>query len=284
MAWERKIPFGYMMQNGNIIPHPTESKAVKAIFAMYCHGTSYNGITAEMMAQGIPYYQKTNRWNKNMVSRVLENERYIGADNYPRLVTDSDFLSVRLLRQTKTSYTPCPPEVRSIRERTVCAACGGRMKRDTKNRRPRWRCQEPNCGLIIHIKDDDLLRGIQTQAEKLADTPHLLKTSPPEKSLSIDAVRIQNELNLCLNRAGTSPEYLKSLIFAAAEERYNSTPDPTPAYENERLRERLQQQPCAKETLTELFQKYVSAVLIGTGGHIALRLRDGTVFDPKEGE
>lgn len=146
MAWERKISFGYRMEKGDILPHPRESEAVRSIFTLYCGGASYNSIAAEMMEQGIPYYQKTSRWNKNMVSRILENERYIGADGYPRLVSDSDFLSVRLLRQTKTAYSPCPKEVRPIKEKAVCAVCGGRMKRDTKNGHPSWQCQNPKCG------------------------------------------------------------------------------------------------------------------------------------------
>ncbi len=108
MAWERKIPFGYRMEKGDILPHPKESESIRIIFAMYCGGASYNRIAAEMMMRGTPYYSKTNRWNKNMVSCILENEWYIGVDGYPRLVPDSDFLSARLLRQTKTAYSSCP--------------------------------------------------------------------------------------------------------------------------------------------------------------------------------
>lgn len=282
MAWERKIPFGYMMQSGSIIPHPAESETVKTIFTLYCGGASYNSIAAEMMAQGIPYYRKTNRWNKNMVSRILENERYIGADGYPRLVTDSEFLSARLLRQTKTAYTPCPKEIQPIKEKAVCAVCGGRMKRDTKNGHPRWQCQNPECRCRVALGDESLLKALGGLLQELAKSPHLLVLPSQERPPSIDSIRIQNELNLCLNRAGSSPGYLKNLIFAAAEERYNSTPDPTPAYEIERLRERLEQQPHTKETLAELFQKYVSSILMGADS-IALQLPDGTVFSPEKG-
>ena len=35
MAWQRKTPFGYMIQNGEIICHPQESGAVREIFARY---------------------------------------------------------------------------------------------------------------------------------------------------------------------------------------------------------------------------------------------------------
>lgn len=283
MVWERKIPFGYRMEKGDIVLHPRESEAVRSIFTLYCGGASYNSIAAEMMAQGISYYQKTNRWNKNMVSRILENERYIGAGGYPRLVSDSDFLSARLLQQTKTAYSPCPKEIRPIKEKAVCAVCGGRMKRDTKNGHPSWQCQNPKCSCRIHLGDESLLETLGGLLHELAKAPHLLSLPPQENAPSIDAIRIQNELNLCLNRAGTNQEYLKSLIFAAAEERYNSTSDPTPAYETRQLWERLSQYPHTKEILDELFQKYVSAVLIGAD-HIALRLPDETVFSPEKGE
>lgn len=282
MAWERKIPFGYIMESGIITAHPRESEVVETIFTLYCGGASYNGIAAEMMAQGIPYHQKTTRWNKNMVGRILENERYIGAKGYPRLVDDDKFLSARLRRQTKTVHTHCPQEIQPIREKAVCVVCGGTMKRDTKNGYPRWLCQNPECGCRSKLSDETLLDTLNELLEKLASTSPYLSVPIQEKSLSIDAIRIQNELNLCLSRAGTSLEYLRSLIFAAAEERYNSTPDPTLAFETERLQERLRQQPHTKETLEELFLQYISAVLIGADS-IALRLSDGTVFGSEEG-
>lgn len=102
------------MDGGIITAHLKESEAVKTIFTLYRGGASYNGIAVEMMAQGIPYHQKTSRWNKNMVARILENQRYIGAGGYPRLVADEQFLSAQLLRRTKTAYVPCPRSSISI--------------------------------------------------------------------------------------------------------------------------------------------------------------------------
>jgi len=283
MAWERKIPFGYMIQNGELLPHPQESEAVKMIFSLYCGGASYGKIAAEMMRRGISYYRKTNRWNKNMVSRILENERYLGADSYPRLVSDSKFLSVQLLRQTKTAYTPCPAEIRPIKSKAVCAICGAKMWRDTKSGHPRWRCENPDCGQIVRISDSDLLDGIKGQLQRLAQNPDRLTVPDPPQCLSIETIRIQKELALCFNRSGTSPEYMKALIFAAAEERYKSTPAPTPAYEIQRLQERLKQSPNSKESLIALFQ-HVTAILIGAEKAVSLRLPGGTAFNSEEGE
>lgn len=81
------------------------------------------------------------------------------------------------------------------------------MKRDIKNGYPRWLCQNPECGCRGRISDETLLDTLKELLEKLANTSPLLTAPIQEKSPSIDAIRIQNKLNLCLNRAGTNPEW-----------------------------------------------------------------------------
>ena len=46
-------------------------------------------------------------------------------------------------------------------------------------------------------------------------------------------MRIENELALCFNRADINPEYMKTLIMAAAAERYAGLNDPTPTHKLE---------------------------------------------------
>ena len=83
MAWQRKIPFGYQVQNGRINCQPEEAKFVRSIFSHYLLGSSYSQIADEMARQGVRYHQHTAQWNKHMVKRILENERYLGMDGYP---------------------------------------------------------------------------------------------------------------------------------------------------------------------------------------------------------
>ena len=93
MAWQRKTPFGYQIQNGRITCHPEEAESVRYIFSHYLLGSSYNQIADEMAQQGVRYHQHTAQWNKHMVKRILENERYLGLDGYPRLIADEEFLA-----------------------------------------------------------------------------------------------------------------------------------------------------------------------------------------------
>ena len=106
MAWQRKIPFGYQVQNGRINCHPEEAELVRAIFSRYLLGGSYSQIADEMTQQGVRYHQHTAQWNKHMVKRILENERYLGMDGYPQLVTDEEFLAARLRRGEQNTYAP----------------------------------------------------------------------------------------------------------------------------------------------------------------------------------
>lgn len=263
MAWQRKTPFGYMIQNGEIICHPQESGAVRDIFARYLLGESYSQIAGEMERLGIRYHQHTPQWNKHMVKRILENERYLGAGGYPRLVEDRGFLTVRLRRESQTTYTPCPPALAPIREKAVCAVCGAGMKRDTKRHgHPRWHCQNPGCGHSLYVDDELLVKQVEERVRRLAQMPLRFK-APTAAAPSMDAVRIENELKLCFNRAELNPEYIKTLIFAAAAERYRELPDPAPRQKGIERGRQAQENPLDGKRLWDFFDVAVSAVRMG---------------------
>ena len=219
MAWQRKTPFGYQIQNGRITCHPEEAESVRYIFSHYLLGSSYNQIADEMAQQGVRYHQHTAQWNKHMVKRILENERYLGLDGYPRLIADEEFLAVRLRRGEQNTYAPCPSEILPIRDKAVCALCGEKMARDTKSHgRPCWRCKNPECGCSIYLDDSIILELVIQKLKELAKSPERIQL-PQAAPASTDALRIENELALCFNRADINAEYMKTLIMAAAAER-----------------------------------------------------------------
>ena len=152
MAWQRKIPFGYQMRGGIIETHPQEAGAVQAIFTQYLLGDSYLKIAETMTKRGIPYHSHTPVWNKNMVKRILENEKYLGEEPYQAIISREDFLEARALRTDKNTYRPCTQKVQPVRAKLVCGLCGARMVRDTKSHGcQRWHCQGPECGHTVHM-------------------------------------------------------------------------------------------------------------------------------------
>lgn len=104
MLKNRSIPFGYCMINGKYALNITESETVKEIFSNYIKGKSLKTIAAEMR---IPYNANKVVWNKNMVSRVLENKKYIGENGYPKIITQYEFEQAALIKAERTTY--CKP-------------------------------------------------------------------------------------------------------------------------------------------------------------------------------
>lgn len=287
MAWQRKIPFGYAVRNGELICNEPEAAAVRTIYAMYRSGNTYSQIAAEMERQGLSYHAHTPQWNKHMVKRILENKRYLGQDGFPRLVSDADYRAVGHQKADKASHVPCPANIQPIRKKAVCGLCGAKMARDTRNRRPRWLCQDPACGYRSYICDEALERQVQVRLQELAQVPHLLARMPIGQTPvpPSDALRLQNELTHALNRGDTDIDYIKALIFAIAAEQYSDIHDPMPHHQIERLRNRLEQRPPDADDLRELFESVVQEIRI-RDDEIEFRLMDGTMFramDRKEG-
>ena len=284
MAWQRKIPFGYMIRGGLIQTHPQEAGAVRYIFDQYLAGASLLTIAEDMTRQGIRYHQHTAEWNKHMVKRILENAKYIGEDNYPRLVSDEDFTAAQHRKAERNTYAPLPARIQPICNMVICTRCGGRMARGTRSYgRVSWRCQGPDCGQTVTVSDEALARQVEERLRELAQAPHLLTASEPERTEpDMEAIRLQNELNQAFNRGAEQPEYIKNLAFDLAVRWYGQLPDPTPAHELEHLRVRLEQGPADANTLADLLRTAVRAVRLTPEKQVELELINGTVIAEKE--
>ena len=158
----RTIPFGYMMQNGEIQPKPTESKAVQNIFQAYLNGSSLLAIANWMSSQGIPYNGIDFVWNKNMIKRILENEKYLGRNGYPAIIDENMFCRANMRKKIKsTTVVEISEELQAIRSLTYCAECGHRISRIGGNTHSeKWDCRNPECSRFSHRITDQMLIGI----------------------------------------------------------------------------------------------------------------------------
>ncbi len=107
MLKNRSIPFGYCMVNGKYALNAPEAEAVRKIFADYIGGKSLKTIAAEMQ---IPYNTGKAVWNKNMVCRVLENQKYIGENGYPQIITAEDFEQAARIKAERNTYRKIAPQ------------------------------------------------------------------------------------------------------------------------------------------------------------------------------
>ncbi len=98
MLKNRNIPFGYCIRGGEYAVNEQETDAIRQIFARYIGGDSLKTIAAQMT---VPYNTCKPVWNKNMVSRVLENRRYLGENSYPAIISQEDFDTANQIKATR---------------------------------------------------------------------------------------------------------------------------------------------------------------------------------------
>ena len=79
MKKKRYLPFGYQMNEGNIIPDILESSAVQSIFENYRNGASLQTLAKQMQQSGLKYRENAV-WNKAMIARILDCEKYISEE------------------------------------------------------------------------------------------------------------------------------------------------------------------------------------------------------------
>lgn len=284
MGWERKILFGYRMEQTRIVREDTEAEIVKMIFERYLNGESLAQLANTLSGQNVRYHAHTPAWNKNMIKRIIEDNRYIGCEDYPKIVDKELFLAVRLLKAEKAKpICPCPELIKPLRGRITCAVCGSIMRRHPSNKRKiRWICQNKECRETAIIQDEEMIDGIGQCLAKLTQSPQLLtvteaKTTIPGK----DALRLENELTAAFNRGTESLEYMITLIFALASERYNAIPDISVEYEAKKLQKKIADQTIDLDTL---IRKAVRRVLLRRRAGVAIELINGVVITYRQEE
>ena len=284
MAWQRKIPFGYRMEQGSLGCERTEAETVRRVFSMYLAGHSMKRIAEAMTEQGVAYHRDKPCWNKNMVKRILENGKYLGDGEYPRIIRDEDFLAAQQLKEDKNLYAPCPTNIAPIKEKLVCGVCGaGVMRLSLGKGAARWKCRNPDCQSAVRFPDGELCGKVDDCLRVIAQTPGLLAdcdaSTPPVQS---DVMRLENELVAAYNRGAESAEYMKTLIFAVAAEKYRQLPDDALRHRIEVLRTKAGTQELTDQLKQELLDTVVQSIQIGIGSTVTVGLVNGRTVERKE--
>ena len=217
MGKNRRIPFGYMMQNGIITTNPAEVLAVLTIFSEYMTGKSLENIAINMK---VPY-SEDKIWNKNMVKRVLENEKYLGNETYPQLISEDVFRTVNERKSAKaTSLCIVPDELQKVRSLTVCKECGKRLFR---TKAELWDCRNKDCRPYLFKLTDEILTGaILNIMNTVIANPTLIEAEAAvsEYIPTSEILCKQAEIDRAIDNCTKTAEEIRNDILKLAELKY----------------------------------------------------------------
>ena len=215
----RKILYGYQIQDGKLVLQPQEAEVVKRIFSIYLEGTYQWKIADILNDDGVLYSQERPQWTMHRVGYILKNPRYMGADGYPALIDVMTFQTAQEIIQKRKKTVPRTerPALR-YREKLRCGKCGGPLKRrfSGRKRKDTLYLQCEGCGVRTEIKDADFLAEVERQTA--AHTPSEQPSTAYEPSA--DAVRLTNAINRGLERPD-QPEEIVKLILQGVSARYD---------------------------------------------------------------
>ena len=211
-----------MIKNGNITTEPKEVYVVVKIFDEYLSGKSLNDIANQMQIYGIPYHpNEANSWNRNMVKRIIENEKYLGTEKYPQLIDEIKFKKANEIKTKKAANLCIVPEsINDIRKLTVCAQCRKRMFR-TQN--GIWTCKTARCiGIKHQVTDQMIISAVLNILNSVIANPSLLDAGG---ELSIytpngHVAKQTNEINRMLDHTEIDYERIKAELFKLVEMKY----------------------------------------------------------------
>ena len=171
-------PFGYKVEMGRIVINHEESIVVKQIFDWGSQGYSLSKISS-MVSQSFPSIQ----FNKNKVSRILKDARYVGDDIFEPIVDQETFEKVDQSQTNMSTRGGEKAEVLKLVVPVICPNCRSLMKRfhDVRRKCPeRWACTREQCSFQIRFSDDEFLTELQTIVTGMKNT---------DKEIESDSVR-----------------------------------------------------------------------------------------------
>ncbi len=232
MGSNRKWPFGYKMEFGEIVLHPAEAETVRWIYDSYLAGASYNALVDKLQERGIPY-DGDKPWNKNMAARILADRRYTGEGGFPSIIPEGQFHMVQARRQERT--TPCQ---KSPAQKELRKLCGGSP--------PAW-VERQVLGLL----------------NRLIQRPELIACPVPEAKPLSEVDKLRRELDELLHCPPVDETRARRLAFRLAALQLNAIgPE---EYETLRLRRLFQNRRPMMELEQELLHESVRRITVSNG-------------------
>jgi len=262
MLKNRYIPYGYTMENGDIVIEQNEAKTIRYIFETYIAGATLKDIADRLTAQQVVYSEKKTEWNKARVMRILDNVKYLGDETFPQIIDERLFAEASRQKTARQKTTPADSEqeIHVLKGYIVCGKCGCVMKRRVEKKckyKERWYCSNPECDNNVHIRDTVILKKVQTLTMRMVEGNY----SPEERKMpttdTSDTLRIKSELEDELSRPNINAQRALELCIELVQTQYEGIQS-IPG-----IRANLNE---GKETLSQLLERTVDKIILYEDG------------------
>lgn len=242
----RKQPFGYRMTLGEITILPEEAETVRSIYLQYIAGISFKQLAEQLQAEDVPY-DEDKSWNKNMVARILEDDRYIGKEEFPALITAEQFHAAQKRRKEMRPAYKQTPAQKALRQL---------------------------CGAPPSERVEKIVTSLLNELIRCPD-----RVQPVASQVATACGKTREELNSALERQPINEDNARALLLQLAAEQYDAIGNTE--YETVRLRRLFTGCKPMTEPDAELLQSAVSKVRV-TSNCVTVTLKNGQTIERRD--
>lgn len=275
----RNLPYGYYFTKGCIAIQPQEQAIVTEIYDSYTSGKSLLNIAKDLNARSIEFMSGIVGWNKARLKRILEDERYLGNNAYPAIITQGTYDAVQKVKDARNTQKGIDrkADIFQITVPVRCPACGGNMRRRTDSRikcRQQWTCRKDDCRKLIGVSDEELLGRITELLNSvIADPERICIPKPAGQEPSTKLRRLNNEINRTLEGFSIQKETLRKQLLQSVSLKYEGIDNAV--YIAGRLKADFANASPLSNFSRELFSRTVSELRLCENGTVILILTNG---------
>lgn len=211
-----------------IIVCRTETKYVKWVFNEYLSGSNLKEIAEFLTKRRVEYLPGEYGWNKNRIKRMIEDNRYVGDDTYPAIISEDIFQKANAEKNSRRTYTvpTVTAENKQLVSVVICGECGGRLFHRTDNAHKHsetWYCKSDDCKTGIPMSIAELEIEIISILNQLIDNPFLAEQTKPEMTIepSLELQRMENELERKFESLDFDKNDIQYMILQCAAKKYD---------------------------------------------------------------
>ena len=214
-----------------------------------------------------------------MVCRILDNEKYIGANGYPILLQKELWDRVAAKRKQAPSVR-LNPVIRSVRMKICCAQCGQKLKRISYHTQGNvyWRCDR--CAIQFpSMTDQALLDAIlEKQNEMIRRPQKVIPTEAGNITYTMEIVRDMQILDHAISNPQTPTAELLQMAAQCVQNVYACCQEVPDAAESDAMVRMLQELSPSNTLNIELLNQCVKRILMQPDGNIQFQVCNGTII------
>ena len=249
MGTNRTQPFGYRMELGKVVIDPDEARWVIYIYEQYIQGESFKGLSDTLCGTGIRY-DADKPWNKNMVARILQDRRYIGDGEHPKIIDDCTFHRADQKRSKKVAGAQVTKAQKTLKKKSGCR--------------------------VTAQMEYEVLYLLNT----LAGKPELIEIpdAPPKGNGRVET--LQSDIEDLLGMLPVDETQARQKLMETTVAMYEAI-DPR-EYETHRLKRIFGQEQRRTELNCNLLEQCVAAVTMNSMGKVKVRLKNDQILERRE--